>query len=254
MLIIISPAKTLKTDVKPLDNSTFPEYLSKSDKLAGLLKEFSVEELSSLMKVSPKIAQLNYERYAAWHVPYNKEEGNNALLTFRGEVYNGIDTDSYDADDLVYAQDHLRILSGLYGVLRPLDVILPYRLEMGTRLQTKDFINLYDFWGDLITESLNRQLDKTGSEILVNLASEEYFKSINQNKLKARVITPVFKDEKNGTFKVISIYAKKARGLMTSFILKNRIEDPDQLKLFDAEGYYFNEHLSKDDQTLVFTR
>jgi cytoplasmic iron level regulating protein YaaA (DUF328/UPF0246 family) len=253
MLIVISPAKTLKTDIAPIENSTFPEFLEQSAILAKKLKKFTVEELSLLLKVSPKIAHLNYERYNQWRIPYKKEEGSNALLTFRGEVYNGIDADSYSIEELDYAQRHLRILSGLYGILRPLDVILPYRLEMSTKLKTKDFKNLYDFWDNIITESLSNVLIKTGNDILINLASEEYFKSINKKKLNARVITPVFKDEKNGTFKVISIYAKKARGKMTSYILKNKLSDPEKLKLFDDEGYYFNENLSVKD-TLVFTR
>ncbi len=253
MLIVISPAKTLKTDIPALDNSTFPSLIGYAEELVRELRMLGPEELAELMNVSPKLAMLNYGRFQQWHYPYKKEEGNNALLTFRGEVYNGLDADTFNEKDFLYAQNHLRILSGLYGVLRPLDVILPYRLEMGTKLPVGSAKNLYQFWGEVITNEINRALSEQENEILINLASEEYFKSILLSKLKAGVITPVFKEFKNGTYKVVSVYAKKARGLMSRFIIQNRISNVDDLKLFDADGYYYNENLSKND-TFVFTR
>jgi len=255
MLIVISPAKTLKTDVRALTNSTFPLMLKYSALLVNELKKYSSGELSELMKISPKLAQLNHSRFQQWHYPYKLEEGNNALLTFRGEVYNGLEVDSFSQENLNYAQKHLIILSGLYGVLRPLDVILPYRLEMGTKISPAGYKNLYEFWSDKILNVLNNKLAESDTNILINLASQEYFKSIETKKLNAEIITPVFKENKNGVYKVVSIYAKKARGLMTRFIIKNKINNPEKLMLFDEEGYYYNEKLSdKKKGNIVFTR
>jgi cytoplasmic iron level regulating protein YaaA (DUF328/UPF0246 family) len=253
MLTIISPAKTLKTDIPVMEGSTFPDLLEYSERLVKELKNLDTEALAKLMKVSPKIASLNYHRFQQWHLPYHEQEGANALLAFRGEVFRGIDADSFSRQELLYSQKVLRILSGLYGVLRPLDIILPYRLEMGTKIAVGSYKNLYEFWKRPITENLNRYLKDIGSDFLINLASEEYFKSIDKKILKAKVITPVFKDEKNGAYKVITIYAKKARGLMTRFIIKNRITNPEELKFFDLEGYYYQEELSNAEQ-FVFVR
>ncbi|MFP4471928.1 MAG: YaaA family protein, partial [Bacteroidales bacterium] len=176
-----------------------------------------------------------------------------ALLVFKGEVFNGLKADSLTEDDLLYAQDHLRILSGFYGVLRPLDLMQPYRLEIGTNLKNKRGKNLYEFWGDKITKAIGEALDASGSRVLINLASNEYFKSIDTKKLDAEIITPAFKDSKDGTYKFITLYGKNARGMMTRFILKNRPEDAESLKLFDEDGYFYNEQLSKENKW-VFTR
>ena len=254
MLIIISPAKTLDFETKSVtDTFSKPDFLVESKKLISTLRMFKPEQLSELMSISPKLAYLNFERFQEWKTPYNEKEGKQSLLAFRGEVFTGINADSFTEDDFIFSQDHLRILSGLYGVLRPLDIILPYRLEMGTKLKTQNSKNLYEFWGDKITNSINKTLKLSEDNILINLASNEYFKSINKKKLNGRIITPLFKDFKNGEYKMISIYAKKARGLMTSYIIKNRISDPEKLKLFDAGGYYYNDSLSKNDIP-IFTR
>jgi len=245
MLIVISPAKTLKTDLVARNNSTKPVFLSKSKKLATELKNYKPAQLSKLMSVSAKLAQLNYERYQQWKSPYKN--------AFRGEVFNGINIDDFSEEELIYTQNHLRILSGLYGVLRPLDAILPYRLEMGTKLPMGENKNLYQFWGDQITKTINKDLKELKEETLINLAPEEYFKSINTNLLKAKIITPVFKENKNGKYKVISIFAKKARGMMSRFILKNQIEKVEDIKHFSEERYFYNDALSTENQ-IVFTR
>jgi len=253
MLIVISPAKTLKSDLTARDDSTKPVFLSKSKKLAAELKNYKPAELSNLMSISAKLAQLNYERYQQWKSPYKNEESFNAIFAFRGEVFNGINIDDFSEEELIYTQNHLRILSGLYGVLRPLDAILPYRLEMGTKLPLGENKNLYQFWDNQITKALNKDLKEFKEETLINLASEEYFKSINTDLLKAKVITPVFKENKNGKYKVISIFAKKARGMMSRFILKNRIENIEDIKHFSEENYFYNDALSTESQ-IVFTR
>jgi len=253
MLVIISPAKTLKTDLQAIENSTTPVLINKSKKLAGILKGYNPTQFTELMGISTKLAWLNFERYQQWKAPYIYKEALNAIYAFRGEVYNGLDIDSFSEEDVAYTQDHLRILSGLYGVLKPMDAILPYRLEMGTKLGVGKYKNLYQFWGDLITNTLNNDLKSFGENTLINLASEEYFKSINTKLLKANIITPVFKENKDGNYKVISIYAKKARGMMTRFIIKNRITQVNDIKHFEHNGYYFNENLSNK-SSFVFTR
>jgi len=254
MLIVISPAKTLDFETEShIDDYTMPEFLDQSKKLVSALKKIKPNKLADLMSISPKLALLNFDRYHEWKIPYDNEKGKQALLAFKGEVFSGIKAESYSVDDFKYAQENLRLLSGLYGVLRPLDLILPYRLEMGTKLETTKSKNLYEFWGDKITLSINKKLKESNDNIIINLASNEYFKSINTKKLKVRIITPVFKDFHNGEYKMITVFAKKARGLMTSFILQNKITDPDQLKLFDMEKYYYNDELSSEDNT-VFTR
>jgi len=253
MLILISPAKTLKTDVSALTNSSIPEFIDNSDKLVARLKKLTPQKLGELMGISAKLAQINYERYQSWEVPFTSEDALNAIFAFRGEVYNGLDIDSFTQEDLDYTNNHLRILSGLYGLLKPMDAILPYRLEMGTKLKIGRNNNLYEYWGDKITLLINKQLKQSEEETIVNLASNEYFKVINTKKLKANIITPVFMEKKNGKYKVISIYAKKARGLMTAFILKNRIQSAEEIKHFDLDGYIFNDDLSKKSK-IAFTR
>ena len=254
MHIVISPAKTLdlKTETPVKDYSEI-RFHKESSRLAGILKKKSREELEKLMNISTALGRLNFDRYQNWHYPYSADEGRQAIFAFKGEVYSGLDAYNLPAEAIDFAQDHLTILSGLYGSLRPLDLILPYRLEMGTKLNTPEGANLYKFWGDKITELLNRDMQKTNSSILVNLASNEYFKAINTKKLNAAIVTPVFKDSKNGEYKVISIYAKKARGLMTRYILQNRLTDPEELLGFSEEGYYYNSNLSSENEP-VFTR
>ena len=254
MLIIISPAKTLdfKTDIT-YGKYTLPEHLGKSEHLVSRLKEMSPQELSGLMNISTKLAMLNYERYKEWHLPFNNKNARQAIFAFKGEVYTGININSFSDEQLEYAQKHLRILSGLHGSLRPLDLIQPYRLEMGTRLSGDKYKNLYEFWDNDITLSIQEALAGQGDNLLINLASDEYFKSINTKLLNARIITPVFKEYKNGTYKFLSVYGKKARGMMTRFILQNKLKTIDDLKLFEEEGYYYNENLSSEDIP-VFTR
>ncbi|MCF8373175.1 MAG: peroxide stress protein YaaA [Bacteroidales bacterium] len=254
MLIVISPAKTLDMEGSPvIEKYSEPDYLKEAKRLITQLKKLKPHQLANLMDISPKLVDLNYSRYRAWSVPFSKENAKQAILAFRGEVYTGIDADSLALEDFDFAQDHLRILSGLYGVLKPLDLIQAYRLEMGINFQTPKWNDLYDFWGTKITRRIQSDLKNQGDDILINLASIEYYRSINSKKLKAKIITPTFKDFNKGEYKMISIYAKKARGLMTRFIIQNKLSAPEQLKLFDAEGYFFNEEFSKGNM-LVFTR
>ncbi len=254
MLTIISPAKSLEMEsVVESPTQSFPELLNKSEKIAQALKKKTPKKLAALMDISPKLAQLNFDRYQQWHTPYAAEESKQAIFAFSGEVYSGIDVQNFTEDELLYTQEHLRILSGLYGLLRPMDLILAYRLEMGTKLSIAKHKTLYSFWGDLLTKTINQYMADTEQTILINLASNEYFKSLNTKKLNARLITPIFKDHKNGTYKVLSFFAKKARGLMTQYLMKNRISSPEDIKHFDMDGYFYNDRLSEGDE-LVFTR
>lgn len=254
MLIVISPAKTL--DFKsPVTSDIYSEasFLKDSKQLIRELRKLKVDEISNLMGISSKLAQLNFERFHEWNVPFTIENSKQALLAFKGDVYTGIDAETFSKDDFERSQSDLRILSGLYGVLSPMDLIQAYRLEMGKKIKTKKGENLYQFWGEKITKSINKSLKDNQHDHLINLASNEYFKSINKKKIKAKIITPAFKDLKNGEYKMISFFAKKARGLMTRFIIQNKITDPEELKAFDFEGYMYNPALSKDDSP-VFTR
>lgn len=254
MLIVISPAKTLDYETAPKTKVfTTPDYLDRSAQLINRLRNFSSLDISDLMKVSAKIADLNFERYEKWNKKFTTKNAKQAILAFKGDVYTGLDATSFKADDFKFAQAHLRMLSGLYGLLRPLDLMQPYRLEMGTKLKTDAGKNLYDFWGSDITEGLNAQLKKIKSDTLINLASNEYFKSVKPKELKAEIITPVFKEFKNGEYKIIGIYAKKARGLLSRYIIENKLSDPEDLKSFSEEGYRFNKSLSKGNNW-VFTR
>ncbi|MEN7548687.1 peroxide stress protein YaaA [Rapidithrix thailandica] len=254
MIAVISPAKTLDFETgTSISWSTIPEYLSDSQKIINVLKKLSSEEVQTLMNISGNLADLNLERYAAWSKKMETPEAKQALLAFKGDVYIGLDAASFTVSDLEFAQDHLRILSGLHGLLRPMDLIRPYRLEMGTKLPVNGSENLYKFWGSKITKLLNKALKEAACPVLINLASDEYFKSIQPKELKAKVIKPVFKDFKNDKYKVISFFAKKARGMMGAYMIKNRLADPEQLKLFDWEGYAFNEPLSNKNEW-VFTR
>lgn len=254
MLIVISPAKTLKMDINAtIDFYSMPKYLDQSQKIADTLKKKSVKKLEAIMGISTQLAQLNYERFQQWHTPYNSDNAKQAIFAFRGDVYTGLDVDNLSLSDLEYTQGHLRILSGLYGVLKPMDLILAYRLEMGTHITIGRKKNLYDFWGKIITAGINSSLEDQNDNILINLASNEYFKSIDKKLLNAQIITPVFKDFKNGEYKMISFFAKKARGMMSRYILLNKLKSIDDLKHFEEDGYFYNENLSKE-YAPVFTR
>jgi cytoplasmic iron level regulating protein YaaA (DUF328/UPF0246 family) len=254
MLMILSPAKTLDYDsTVPALPLTTPDFVKEAKVLIGLLRELSVQDVATLMDLSDKLAALNVARYAEWSPRFTETNSRAAVLAFKGDVYEGMEAWTFDADDHAFAQQHLRILSGLYGLLRPLDRLQPYRLEMGTSLKNPKGNTLYAFWGDTIARALNEALAAQGDDVLINLASEEYNKAALTKALKARVITPQFREEKDGKFKIVSFYAKKARGLMAGHIIRHRLTDPAQLKAFDAEGYAFNASLSKGD-TWVFTR
>ena len=254
MLTVISPAKTLDFDSPPVtDAHTQPAHLTQSRKLVRRLRELSAADLSRLMKISDDLAQLNRDRYKHWKTPFRSENARQALFAFKGDVYIGLDAGSMQPEDLEFAQDHLRILSGLYGLLRPLDLMQPYRLEMGTRLDTDQGSNLYQFWGDRITRSLNQELQQTSSATLINLASGEYFKSVKPALLKADIVTPAFREFRDGEYKFIQFYAKKARGLMARYLVDQRIDKPEGLKDFDYEGYKYNASLSTA-KDWVFTR
>ena len=254
MLIVISPAKTLDYESAPAtDTFSMPDFIPQSAELIDRMRELTPPDLESLMGVSQKLADLNFGRYLSWSEKPTSENAKQALLAFKGDVYTGLQAETFSEEDFDYAQDHLRILSGLYGLLKPLDLMQPYRLEMGIRLSNAKGKDLYEFWGDQIVDAINMQLGATGSKTLVNLASNEYFKAVNSGKLNGRLISPVFKDFKNGKYKIISFYAKKARGLMSAWILKNRVENPDELVKFDVAGYYFSEQDSSDSEP-VFLR
>ena len=252
MLVVISPAKKLdeNCDKNLVTNFTIPFYLEDSKKIIKSLRKYSTDKLSKLMNISEKISLLNYERYIKWSLPFTKKNAHPALLLFQGDVYKGISVRDFKKEDFIYAQKSLRILSGLYGILKPLDLIQPYRLEMGTQIKIGKHNDLYDFWGDEITKAINE--DKN-SDYLINLASVEYFKSINKEKLNAKLINIIFKEKRNGSYKIIGINAKKARGLMSRYIIKNKISNPMKLKKFKEENYSYNKNLSSDSDW-VFTR
>ncbi|OAN14141.1 hypothetical protein A3K86_11165 [Photobacterium jeanii] len=254
MLIVVSPAKTLDYE-SPLATSTHtqPTLTAHSAELIEVCRELTPADIGSLMKVSDKIAGLNAARFAEWQPEFTTENSRQAVLAFKGDVYTGLEAETLSDDDFAWAQDHLRMLSGLYGLLRPLDLMQPYRLEMGTKLANPRGTNLYQFWGNIITDELNSALAAQGDDVLVNLASNEYFKAVKPKTLQAKVITPVFKDCKNGTYKVISFYAKKARGMMARYIIDNRVDSVEALKQFDVAGYYFVEAESTATE-LVFKR
>ena len=254
MLSVISPAKTLDYET-PLqtENFTQPVHLTQSRKLIKRLRELSAGDLSGLMHISDNLAELNQQRFKQWKTPFKPENARQALFAFKGDVYLGLDAYSLKQKDLEFAQEHLRILSGLYGLLRPLDLIQPYRLEMGTRLDTDQGSNLYQFWGDRITQSLNQELAQSDTRTLVNLASGEYFKSIKPKQLEAEIITPAFKEYRDGEYKFIQFYAKKARGLMARYLIDQRVDQAEGLKDFNYDGYGFDASLSNESEW-VFSR
>ncbi len=259
MLLLISPAKKLDFEsVAQTDLFTLPDFLDKSQELIDTLLPYSTEQLGKMMKISQNLSALNYQRYHDWHTPFNGQNAKQAISTFKGDVYTGMNVESFDNSQLEFAQQHLRILSGLYGLLRPLDLMQPYRLEMGTKLPNNQGKNLYEFWGDNITIAINEQLKNTQSKYVINLASHEYFKSVKTQLLDTPIITPIFKelriDKVNGNhYKIISLLAKRARGMMSAYILKNKITDINKIKNFNEANYAYNEELSEGNNW-VFTR
>lgn len=243
MLILISPAKTLDYSNPTFQNYTLPDFQTETKALISVLKRKSSKEIESLMGISENLANLNEERFKSFQSEFNFENSKQALLAFKGDVYTKIDVDNYSEQDFDFAQQHLRILSGLYGLLKPLDLIQPYRLEMGTRLENKKGRNLYEFWDKKIAKAINSAAE---GEPIVNLASQEYFKSVDLKTVKGPVITIHFKEFKEDTYKVVGFFAKQARGLMTDYAIKNKITDPEKLKLFNSEKYEFSDTLSSD--------
>jgi hypothetical protein len=254
MLTVISPAKTLDYETPATTESfTQPTQLTQSRKLIRRLRQLGSGDIARLMNVSDNLAELNRQRFRQWKTPFRPENARQALFAFKGDVYLGLDAYSLDEDALDFAQQHLRILSGLYGILRPLDLMQPYRLEMGTRLSTEQGSNLYQFWDDRISKALNRELKQTQAGTLVNLASNEYFKAVRPKLLKAEIVTPAFREFHKGEYRFISFTAKKARGLMARYLIDRRIDEPEGLKDFDYEGYRFAPKLSGE-HDWVFTR
>lgn len=254
MLVVVSPAKNLDYESRlPVADHSQPQLIDTAAQLAQECKALSPADLSSLMKISDKLAILNANRFAEFSVPFSPNNARQAIYAFNGDVYTGLDAYSLSKEEVDYAQSHLRILSGLYGVLRPLDLMQAYRLEMGTQLANSKGKNLYAFWGSKITDVLNQAMSEQGDNVLVNLASNEYFKSVKKVQLEGMIVTPTFKDYKNGQYKVISFFAKKARGLMARYIIQNQISDVEGLKAFDTAGYYFSSEQSTDTD-LVFLR
>ena len=254
MRFVISPAKSLDYDTPPpTRRHTMPEFLDQSAELIDVLRTYAPAQIADLMHLSDKLAALNVARYGAWSRPFTPKNAKPCAFAFNGDVYDGLDAGSLDAGGIDYMQTHLRILSGLYGVLRPLDLMQPYRLEMGTRLATPRGKNLYAFWGDGPTTAINAELARAKSAVLVNLASEEYFKVIRVRALAGRVVTPVFEDWKGGRYKVISFHAKRARGLMVRYAIDHRLSAVDGLKGFDRAGYAFDAAASEEDRW-VFRR
>ncbi|OGB22849.1 MAG: hypothetical protein A3I66_13185 [Burkholderiales bacterium RIFCSPLOWO2_02_FULL_57_36] len=249
MLIVLSPAKTLDYATPSVtDKHSRPQFTKHSAELINTLKQLSPAQIASLMRVSDPLAALNAERYAAWSKRFTLKNSRQAVLAFDGDVYGGLDARSLNAAQLEYAQSHIRILSGLYGLLRPLDLMQPYRLEMGTRLATARGKDLYAFWGDMLTKAIDVELTGRKSTALINLASEEYFKAVRPALLGIPVITPVFEDWKSGQYKIISFYAKRARGLMARYAAVNSITQPERLKQFESDGYRFDDKRSSEDR------
>lgn len=254
MLILISPAKTLDYQ-SPLATTRYtqPELLEYSQQLIGVARQLSAPQIGKLMGISDKLADLNATRFHDWHPEFTPKNARQAILAFKGDVYTGLQAETFDEADFDFAQQHLRMLSGLYGVLRPLDLMQPYRLEMGIKLENARGKDLYQFWDETITDTLNQALKAQGDDVVINLASDEYFRSVKAKRLQGQIIKPVFLDEKNGKFKVISFYAKKARGLMSRYIIENRLTRPEQLTRFDSDGYFFDADAS-DKGEMVFKR
>ncbi|MGY8861119.1 MAG: peroxide stress protein YaaA [Pseudomonadales bacterium] len=254
MLLVISPAKTL--DFETLSHTQLfsqGDFLPQAQKLIDVLAPMPPQDIALLMKLSDKLAALNTARYGSWHTPFTMDNAKQAILAFKGDVYTGLEAHTLTDAQLEFSQSHMRILSGLYGLLRPLDLMQAYRLEMGTKLDNPKGKDLYTYWGSTITDGLNELLDQEITPILVNLASNEYFKAVKTKQLAGRIITPVFKDRKNGIYKIISFFAKKARGMMARYIIENELTDVEGLKAFNTSGYYYSKEQSTENQW-VFLR
>ena len=253
MISILSPAKSLDFETKPATTKfTQPVFLPEAIQINQRLKKLKVSDLVRLMGISSRLANLNEERNMNWETPFTPQNAKQAILAFNGNVYDGMNAPAFSETDFDFAQKNIRILSGLYGILKPLDLIQAYRLEMGTKLKIDRYPDLYHFWQDKLTKNLNHEVEANGG-VLINLASAEYFKALDKKKFNGQIITPEFKDSKDGNYKIISFYAKKARGLMCRFIVQHQITNPEDLKAFDLEGYYFNNQLTRDNNW-VFTR
>ena len=254
MLAILSPAKTLDYQTPLTTNkSTQPDFNTESKELIATLRKFVPAEIGSLMKISDNLAELNHRRYAEWQSQASEDNARPALFAFKGDVYLGLDAQTLGARDINFAQKHLRVLSGLHGLLRPLDLIQPYRLEMGTRLATRHGSNLYQFWGNKVTDNINNALAQQTSKVLLNLASNEYYQVIQAERIEGRILNINFKELRDGKYRFVSFAAKRARGLMARYMIDNRITRPSQLRQFDVDRYAFNEALSRDDEW-IFTR
>ena len=249
MIVLLNSSKTLdfETTSRPGRHS-IPEFIADAELLAKQLRRLAPAELMKLMGVSEKLARLNAQRYREFQTPFTPDNAGQALAVFKGDVYSGLDVDRYSAKDFEFAQEHVRILAGLYGILRPLDLIQPYRLEMGYRLKTRRGSNLYEFWGERITAALNRCIVQEKSGLVINMASQEYFKGVNTKRLNARVITPAFKELKNGRLRTVALYTKKARGMLCDFIVQGRIGDIEALKSFDRGGYHYDSGRSTENK------
>ena len=253
MILVISPSKTMTFEGNKHPVFSQPVLLDQSERLAAALKKLSPGQVCKLMGVSDKLAQLNWQRYQDFSAPFDLDNARQALLAFKGDVYSGLGAETFSDADLSFSQDHVRILSGLYGILKPLDLMQAYRLEMGTKFSAGHSKNLYEFWNSRVTETLNNDLKIQKHPLLVNLASDEYFKVIRPKILQTSILKISFKENKSGTYKVIAIHAKRARGLMVNYVVKNRLDNPEDLKSFDSEGYEFNKALSTNKE-LVFCR
>jgi cytoplasmic iron level regulating protein YaaA (DUF328/UPF0246 family) len=254
MLIFLSPAKSLDYKTPPhVADCTQPAFLDRSAKLVRALRKLSPADIAKLMDLSDALAFLNFNRFADWSQPFTPENAKQAVLAFDGDVYDGLAAKTLSAADLAFAQCHVRILSGLYGILRPLDLMQPYRLEMGTKFANAKGKDLYAFWGETLLDAINAELDAMARPVAVNLASEEYFKAVVGRKLRGEVIQPVFEDWSGGRYKIVSFFAKRARGLMTRYAVLNRLEEPEGLKEFDVDGYSFAPEVS-DEKAWVFRR
>lgn len=254
MLMVISPAKTLDFDTPaPAMPTTEPIFPEQAEALVRILRDMSADEIGALMKISPKLSELNLQRYREWHTPFTPENAKQALFAFRGDVYTGLDADTLSGEDLRFAQEHLRILSGLYGLLRPLDLMQPYRLEMGTKLPNARGKDLYAHWGTTIAGALNEALPDEKEKTLINLASNEYSRAIDRARFKGRIVTPQFKERKGDTYRIVGIHAKRARGLMSRHIIQNHLRDAEGIKAFSEAGYSYRPELSREDEW-VFAR
>ena len=254
MITIVSPAKSLDFETPSITKEySVPAFLDQSEKLMKGLKKMSAKKLGALMNISPTLSDLNYQRNQVWHPEFTLANDKQAILAFTGEVYNGLNAKSFEDKDFQFAQKHFRILSGLYGLLKPLDLMKAYRLEMGTKFGVGEAKTLYQFWGESITKAINKSLAEQGDDVLINLASNEYYKAVKPKLLEGRIITPIFKDLKGDQYKVVMTWAKKMRGVMSNYIIKHQINDPEQLKVFNVDGYSYSEAESNENEW-VFIR